>query len=576
MAAGVTFLVVPVPGARAQGVEESRLLREASTREAAGDFDGAESIYRRILEGNPTSQVGLFGLERVLRGKGEIRSLLPAVDAFLARDPGAAGVRHLKLRVLTSVDSMSAVEDEAERWFREQPRSLTAYREVAAILERTVGPDRALEVLERGRRATGAPSDLALEMGDVLAAMGRREHALREWAQAVGDDGGQASLVSRRVAGLTADPQGAARFLVGVLGDAPQPGRRRAAVQIALDMKLSEEALELSRRTVSGLEDRPRTAFLADVARRARDAGLADVASWAYAELGQEAGSPAERRQFDQRLVEISLAAGDTADALEAQRRVVSSFTPGSVDHRRARALELRLQGVVVPPGAARAALEAFRDEFPQAPELDALAAEVARTLVARGDAEGAEAVLEGMAGPRASLERGYLLLAGERPDEARRAFLMALPGLEPSEATTVIQFVSLLARLSPAGGGVLARAGALARQGRGEEAAASVSDALEDLPEEDRPPLLAEGARLADRAGAAGQGAGMRRRLLDDYPDSPEAAEGALLLARFRAGEPDGKDEAIRILEDLVVGSPEAPVVPDARRELERLRRSR
>ena len=285
------------------------------------------------------------------------------------------------------------------------------------------------------------------------------------------------------------------------------------------------------------------------------------------------------RRGFSeayQRLVEISLAAGDTADALEAQRRVVSSFTPGSVDHRRARALELRLQGVVVPPGAARAALEAFRDEFPQAPELDALAAEVARTLVARGDAEGAEAVLEGMAGPRASLERGYLLLAGERPDEARRAFLMALPGLEPSEATTVIQFVSLLARLSPAGGGVLARAGTLARQGRGEEAAASVSDALEDLPEEDRPPLLAEGARLADRAGAAGQGAGMRRRLLDDYPDSPEAAEGALLLARFRAGEPDGKDEAIRILEDLVVGSPEAPVVPDARRELERLRRSR
>lgn len=560
----------------AQGVEESRLLRDAASREARGDFDGAEAVLRRILEANPASSGGLFALERVLRAKGEPRGVLPAADAYLARDGSASGVRHLKLRILVEVDSLPAAQEEAERWLQAQPTSETAYREVAGLFERAFGPARALAVLERGRRATGDPGALALEMGDLKAVMGQRQGALEEWAQAVGVDGAQAAAVSRRVAGLSDDPRGAARALVAILGAAPQAGRRRAGVQIALDLRLGDEALALARRTVGTLEDRQKAAFLADVARRARDADLGDVASWAYAELGQDAASPAERRQFDQRLVEISLAAGDTLAALEAQRRVVASFTPGSVDHRRASAEELRLQGAVVPPEDARAGLDDFRARFPDAPELDGLAADVAGALMARGDAEGAEAVLEGMGGPRSSLQRGYLLLDAGRIDEARSSFLLALPGLEPSSATEIIQLVSLVGRLSPQSGEVLARAGSLAHRGRGAEAAEAVAASLDALDEAERAPLLAEAARLAETSGGADAAADLRARLLREHPDSPEAAEASLALARYHASRPDGRGEAIRLLEELVVRSPDAPMVPDARRELERLRRSR
>lgn len=575
LALGVTLLLGAEPAA-AQVVEESRLLREAASRESQGDFEGAEGVLRRVLDANPASSGGLFALERVLRAKGDPGAILPVVDAFLAREPGASGVRHLKLRVLVEVDSLGAAEAAAEAWFQVQPAAETPYREAANLLGRAFGSQRALDVLERGRAATGNPQSLALEMGDVLFSMGLRDAALREWAAAVGDDGAQASVVTRRLAGLSEDPQGAGRTVVALLGNAPGVGRQRAGVQIALELGLEDEALGVARRALAGLEDRVRAAFLADVARRARDAQLGEVASWAYRELGQDAGTPAERRQFDLRLVEISLAAGDTLAALDAQRRVVASFPPGSVDHRRASAQELRLQGTVVSPEEARAALDAFRVQFPGAAELDGLAAHVAGAFLARGDTEGAEAVLEGMEGPRSSLQRAYLFLGDGRAGEARNAFLLALPGLDPSEATGVIQFVALLGRVSPRGGTALSRAGALAHQGRGIEAAASLAEAAVGLAEEERAPLLAEAARMADGAGGVDEGAALRGRLLLEHPDSPEAAEASLALARYHAGRPDGAGEAIRLLEGLVVRSPGAPVVPDARRELERLRRER
>lgn len=568
-----TVLFAPAPAVRGQSVEESRLLREASAQESRGDFDGAEQVLRRLLQGSPASSGGLFALERVLRSKGDTRGLLPVVDSFLAHEPTSSGVRYLKLRVLLELDSLDALETEGDAWLRFQPTSEIPYREVARVYERAFGPSRALDILRRGREAVGRPDVLALEMGDLLVTLHQVDAALQEWALAVGDDGAQTPVVSKRVAGLPDAPQQAARTLVANLSRAEEVGRRRAAVLVALDMKLGPEALEGAQRLSGDLDERPRTSFLADVARRARDAGLGDVASWAYGELGQEAGSPAERRQFDQRLVEVSLAAGDTTAALEAQRRVMESYTPGSADRRRASAEVIRLEAAAAPPDRLRALLDGFREAFPDAPELDDLAAAVAGALLGRGDAAGASAVLEGMAGPRSSLQRGYLLLAAGDVAEARRAFLLSLPGLNPSDATGVIQFAGLLGRLSPKAATLLARAGALAHEGRGVEAADSLAGGLDGIPEEERPALLAQAARMADGVDGTEEGARLRRRILQDFPDSPEVGEAALVLARFQARTPAGRSEAIRLLEELVTERPNAAMVPDARRELERLR---
>jgi TolA-binding protein len=78
----------------------------------------------------------------------------------------------------------------------------------------------------------------------------------------------------------------------------------------------------------------------------------------------------------------------------------------------------------------------------------------------------------------------------------------------------------------------------------------------------------------MADGAGAPETGAELRRRLLREHPDAPESQEAALALARREGGAPAGLDEAVRLLEELVARWPGSAVAPDARRELERLRR--
>lgn len=552
---------------------EGRLLRDAAARESRGDFSGAEELLRQLLEEDPASSGGLHALERVLRARGETARILPAVDTFLEHEPSSSGVRYLKLRLLMELDSLDKLEREAELWFELDEDSEVPYREVARVYERAFGSERALSVLLKGRREMDRPEALALEVGDLHAAMGDREDAVEEWALAVGDDGAQAAAIARRVQGLTEGAEEAGKQLVGLLGESDVLARRLAGARVALDLRLEEESFDLAQSVAADLEERARASFLADVARRAREGDLARTASWAYDELGQDASSPSERRQFDQRIIDVALANGDTATALEAQRRVADSFSPGSVDRRRATAQVIRLESTESDPGRLGVLLRDFRDAFPNAPELDDLAATVAGGLQARGDLGGAAAVLEGIEGPKSGLERGYLLLDAGELEAGRRALLLAIGGLPPTEATDIIQFAGLMGRASETGAVLLAEAGVLAHRGQGAAAAQILAEAAGELEEEERAPLVAEAARIADRAGASGVAASIREILVATYEDTPEFGEASLSLARHKARTPGGVAEAILLLESLIVARPNAAVVPDARLELERLR---
>lgn len=552
---------------------ETRLLRDAANRESQGDFEGAERILLQLLEEDPASSGSLFALERVLKAQGQTIELLPPIDRFLARDPASSGVRYLKLRVLADVDSLDALRAEAEEWLDSDPSNEIPYREVARVYERAFGQDEALVLLRRGREATGRPDALALDLGDLLADMGDRDAAIAEWALAVGDDGAQTVTVIRRVQSMQSGAEEAGRQLVAAVAESPELSRRRAASRIALDLGLGEEALSLSQHVAERLDGRIRESFLADAARRAREQDLVEVAAWAYDELGAEASSPVERRQFDQRIIDAALAMGDTATALQAQRRVAASYSAGSVDRRRASAQVIRLEGAASEPEVVRQLLADFRAEYPAAPELDGLAASVAAVLNARGDPAGAEAVLEGVDGPQSALEKAYLLLGEGAVDEGRGALLLAVTGLPPASATPVIQFSGLFDRVSPEGGALLAAAGVEEHRGNPVEGAQTIAQGVDDLPDEDRPLLLAEAARIATRGGVDVLASTINRRIVEEYPRAAEVGDAAIALARFYARTPDGVPAAIKILEDLITVRPNAAVVPDARVELEKLR---
>jgi len=578
-ACGVWLLVASLglgthAAAQRAGVDaNARLLRQAAGLEASGDLEGAERVLREVIAGAPDLPGPVFALERVLGAGGRQAEVLPVIAAFLQRDPGAAEVRTLELRVLSETGSVDTLERKAEAWLTIAGADLSAYREVARVYEQVFGPDRALEALRRGRAVSGRADALALEIGDALARAGDPGAAVPEWVAAVGDDGQGAAMVARRVEELGPEGGDVADRMLEALSGSSVFARRRAAPLMALELGMEDEALEHAAPVAEELGGRARGAFLEDVGERARARGLPALASWAYAALGSDARTPAERRNFDQQLVETALAAGDTTAAADAQWRVVGSLGPGAVDRRRATARAIRLEMTRAEPDRLRRLIDEFAAEFPEAPELDDLAARAAGALQARGDEEGAEAVLERVVGPRSGMERAYLFLAAGQVERARAALMEAVTGMAPSEATAAIQLAGLLGRLSPASAAALGRAAADARQARVEDAVATLDGAADAAPSEDRAALLSEGARLADAAGAPDAAARLRTRILEEHPDDPVAADALLALARYHAGRDGGREQAISILEDLIASRPDAAVVPNARAELSRLR---
>ncbi len=272
-------------------------------------------------------------------------------------------------------------------------------------------------------------------------------------------------------------------------------------------------------------------------------------------------------------LAGMRLAEGDTAAALAAMRRITESHAPGSSEERAAWTRELRILVESSDTEAALDQLAAFKKEHPGAEELDGLSAALASRLLGQGKRDEAMAVLSGIEGPGAALERAFLLLEGGAVADAVAALEAALPELEPSHATEILELTLALSELTAPGAGLVARAAIAGHRGDPSHTVAVVRGGVDGIPAPDRPAVLALGARAADRAGLAEDGNALRRRIVAEHPDSREFPEAALRLARAVAEAPGGRDEAVRILEALITGRPDSPVVPGARRELRRIR---
>jgi tetratricopeptide (TPR) repeat protein len=577
---GVAALLAPplVPGLSAQRVRtaEAQALRDAGAHEARGRLTDAEAILQQLLEELPTSAGGLFALERVLRSQGRVVAVLPAADRFLSAVPEASGVRYLKLRVLAEVDSMDAMLRETDAWIWYAPADPLLYRQALPLWERVYGPEQALELLSRGRLASGDPVTLALDIGDLLMSAGRTVDAVAEWARATGSAGERGAEILRRLAQIdnTAVRARAVEALVDALERAPTtPERRILAVQVALSLRRIELGLGIANTLARQLDPTSRRAFLESVSGWGKDGGAVEATLWALTELRESMGQGEETRAIDLRISQTALLAGDTATAIEAGRRLANSLPAGSPERRRFLAEGIRMRARPAEAIALSTALDAFRLEFPSAPELDGLAAMVSVRLQAGGEVDRAAAVLTAVEGPETSLERAYLFLSSGDVALARAALIAAVDGLSPARATDAIQLASLLGRLSAAGTTVVAQAAVEGHRGRGRQAALALEKRVPELPATDRPIALAEAARLAVGGGGTEDAARMHTVLVQSYPDAAEAAEAALALARWHARTRSGMGTAVQLLEGLILKDPGSSIAPEARRELQRLK---
>lgn len=554
--------------------EVARLLEEASTLETRGELSAAEDRLRRVLADDPLATGALTSLERVLRGLRELDRVLPAIDAYLERRPTDPRIRSLQLEVLVRLDSVPALEEAAREWIDLAPNEEEPYRQAVVRFGDALGPERALEVLREGRERLERPDFMALAAGDLRLRTGEREEAGREWGRAMLREETGAGGVLRRIDRVPGDARPVVRAALDVIeeGD-PPPSVLGGAARLALDGGMVERAIVLAAGAADGLAARARKGYLVDFARRAEHREAVPAAVWAYEWLRDEAETAEEARALDERVAELASGSGDVERAVRARERIARSHPSGSPVRRRALAamVELEIDGGSLE--SAREKLADFRAEYPDAGELDRLAALLARRLSEKGDTAEAGDVVEGVSGPRSALERGYLHLEAGDVDRGREELESAVAELEAGEATDVLELLVVLEGAEAEAARLAGRAAALERRGFAGRAVEAVAEGLRDVPVDDRPALLALAARVAEGSGDASKAADLRARIVADFPDAPQYPEAALRLARQRAERADQRESAVEILEELIVSRPGSAVTPDARRELERLR---
>jgi len=556
-----------------QGGQEIQQLREAAVREAAGDLEGAERILRSVLERRPTSVSALLSLERILRIQGRLAEIIPPIERLLAEDPSSVVGHHMLVRTYSALDALPELERAADAWIRRMPRVETPYREIARVWEARGEYKKAIQVLERGRSRVGRKDALALELGDVYAHAGDFERAAREWDRAIGPTARGFSLVRRRLAML---PDGGARILPLLIDaltrSSPTPERRRAAAELAIDAGLGARAEAIARAVAAELPPAERETFLVEVARRAEGVHLHRLAYWAYSELLAYDGPANQMLAVRSRLAELALTLGDTATARENYLALEKAFDAGSPERRQATAFRIELTAREGDLEEAIREFAEFQRSYKEAPELDRLAAALADVLLRRGEVERAEEVLGRVSGPRTSLVRSHIALRRGDVAAARAALLAAAPALHGEEATETIGLATLLGRVSTAGAALLSRAMTELALGRTQDAVAILWAESSELTADERPAILEFAARLADRAELETEAERIRRAIITDHPEAPEAPAALLALAMMVSARDPDAPEARELLERLILEHPRSALVPQARRELNRL----
>lgn len=576
LAAGATMRTAAPLAAhqRADPRLENRMLREASAHEAREEFEQAEATLRELLGLQPRSSSAVFALERVLRRDGRLVEVLPVFDRYLAGSPSSHRVWERKIAALVEADSLAALEPCVQNWIRAVPGAPEPYLGGARVLGEAFGSGKATELIEEGLKLLGDLPELLVELGEMEFAAGRLDQGAAAWSRALERDRAGRGEIFRRVEELGDEREAVAGRIVADLGSEPTTvSRLEAGAELALREGLGGDARDMAQAARTRLEDREARGFLNGFARKAEDFQDHESALWAYLRIRGMTDDPAEARATDERLAAAALAAGDTAAALVARHRITESYAAGTSERRVAWIEELDILVSSPDTEAAIAALTAFKGEYPGASDLDVLSAALASRLLGEGKRAEAMEVLSGIEGPGAALERAFILLEGGALREGIAVLQAALPELEPAHATELLELTLALSELTTAGARLAAEIAISRHRGTPGEGAAAVRGGVDALPASDRPTLLALGARAAEEAELDEDAASFRRRIVAEHPDAREFPEAALRLARAVAARPGGPDEAVRILEALIVSRPDSPVVPGARRELRRIR---
>jgi tetratricopeptide (TPR) repeat protein len=539
--------------------------------ERRGNYPQAAEVYRGVLRQNPAELAALLGLERALTPINRLPEILPAVQAALAASPGTAAIYGVGLRAYTQANMLDSLPALVDHWSRIAPGDETPFREwaAAALLRR----DRPLarRAYQQGRERLGKPDALAPEIAQLAVVEEDWPTAVREWARAVRLLPGYRSSATATLA--MAPPSARPDILVALEREpGSEPGRLLVDLRARWGDPLGAfDAMMRNLPAVPAQQLEVLQGFLEQVRVEATQPYLLAQARTMEA-LGARWTNTAQKARYRLDAARAYAAAGDRPAARRMLSDLAGDPSTGPAVAAGASATLVDLLVKEGRPGEAAAELDRLRGIL-AVDEYRRLRRAVAARWGLDGEIARAEASLESDSSIDALALLGRLRLyagdlkgvsdrwrsagpfAGSREEATERAVILAL--LQPIQPDTLVPLGRAFQRLDR--GDTLVAAAAFAEVGRTLPAGAGRAELL--LLAGRLYAILASDAEAERSLGAA------------VLPDAPATAAAALLeLGRLYLRQ-DRRDQAVAVLERMILEYPSSAMIPQARRLLDQAR---
>jgi Tfp pilus assembly protein PilF len=539
--------------------------------EEAGRLPEAAAAYRGVLAAQPANISALLGIERVYAQLGRRDSTVALARRALATDSTNGTIYVVLLRSLRALRDDSGTTAAFERWVAVVPRQSAPYEEMARLLLADGRDAQARAVVQRARQRLGDPHVAAAQLAEVEMREAAFGPAAEEWRSAVSRIPGMldAAVYSLRnvlptdrdpvVRTLTAGADAAAGRAIAVDLLLAWGDPRRAWGTLLAGLPAAGAGREVLLRR-----------FAEDAARREDPEGeRAAAGALELLAQGQRGADAAQTRIESARAY---VAAGDAAAARRLLRTLAEGpDTPGGVAAA-ARATLIELAAAEGAPEEATRLLDRERGTLPVR-DAQRLARRVAFAWLRAGAPDRASAVVAGDYSLAGDEVRGWVaLFRGALREAAATLRAVGADAGDPARAPERADAVALASAIGRDSFPALGAALLLAARGDAIGASRALAAASGELDGEARAEVQIRAAHFAEAAHDTAAAESLWTAIAARPGPSPATAAALLSLARVSA-ERGRYAEAGERLETLILRNPDSALVPEARRELDRVR---
>ncbi len=547
---------------------QERLVSRAERLWNSGMSGEAVALLRAHLDREPGSVAVLALLGEIELDQGMPDLLIPYAERTVAALPSDGAARAWWARaVLASgrVDSATAI---ATRWLAASPEAAEARMVLSEVALARGDSAAAIRVL---RDHPEPHAVLSTRLSSLLLAQNEHDDLFPVWKDllALGPTG-EASLVTS-ITG--AGPGVGGDFLRSLRTEDVDLTRKASLVALRSGMHAEARMLAEVSGPPADVED---AGFLRQYVREAEDAGARPEVAWGAGQLATLSRRPADRVRWLSVVAENQAASGHLGDAARTLEDITDSDIQGTTAHMQAtlQLFQIHVEGSGS-LGEAEELLERFSDLYPDSARTAAVMwGNIALGHARQGDLTRAQAVLDEARASLLPSAFGPLDAAGARVSfysgDREAALVQAERSvgeadLEPAERTARLAlqtFLTVADTLETRIAG--AAAAALLTDPAGFDPGPTMRELAGAPTTRARPLTLTLLAREADAVGRVDVAAPLRRQIVTNHPESPEAPAALLELARGA-----GADEAATLLERLIVEYPGSALAPIARRML-------